>query len=139
MNIVDFQPEHLMRLRVQEAQPGAEPSLIYGQQLAAAGPAWTGVDGDLILFCAGKAMQWKGRYILWAILSREAKRYMLQITRAVRRGMLLLEGGCRFEAIVQSDFIQAHRWARMVGMQWHHREERFLPNGADADIYVRFT
>jgi len=139
VKIVDFQPEHLVRLRAQEAQSGVEPSLVYGQQLAAAGPAWSGVEEGRILFCAGKAMQWEGRYILWAILSSEAKCYMLQITRAVKRGMLLLEKGCRFEAIVQSNFDQAHRWARMVGMEWHHREERFLPNGADADIYVRFT
>ena len=139
VKIVDFQPEHLLRLKIQERQTEVEQSLEYGKALMSAGPAWTGLDGERVVFCAGKAEQWAGRYVLWAILAKEAKRHMLQITRAVKRGMLLLEDGARFEAIVQSDFEQGHRWASMVGMRWHHHEERFLPDGTDADIYVRFT
>lgn len=139
MNIVDFRPEHLTKIRVQHKQTDFEQSLQYGRELAVAGEAWTGLEGDEVLFCAGKVRQWQGRYVLWAVLSREARKYMTQITRAVKRGMMLLDENCRYEAYVQSDFIQGHRWARMVGMEWHHHEEKFLPGRIDADIYVRFT
>lgn len=139
MKVVDFRPEHLLKINIQEKQleTAGEIDLQYGRGLLAAGPAITGMIGDEIIFCGGKAKQWEGRYILWAVLSKAASKHMVRATKIARRMIALQEEDCRLEAIVRSDFDQGHRWAHMLGLQWHHHEEKFLPGGFDADIYVR--
>jgi len=141
MKIISFQPNHILQLSLQEKQQevSQEVNLEYGRGLLEAGPAVTGMDGDRVVFCGGKARQWEGRYILWAMLSKESSKHMLAATRAAKRFIALQEDGSRLEAIVRSDFDQGHRWAHMLGLKWHHHEEQFLPGGYDADIYVRLS
>lgn len=136
MNIVPFEPAHADRIDLQEEQCkiGSE---VTSEELARAGDAFTGMIGDEVLFCAGRVRQWQGRWLLWAMLSKDANKYMLQITRAIRRLIDLAAMDGRLEVIVRSGFEEGHRWAKILGMRYHHHEERFLPDGSDADIYVR--
>lgn len=139
MKIVPFQPEHALTIDMQEWQADAvnEMSPTYAQSLAACGPAFTALDGDTVVACGGCAKMWADRHIIWTLLSKDARKHMTGVTRAGRR-LLELQSG-RIEAIVRSDFEQGHRWAKMCGMKFHHHEEKFLPGGRDADIYVRFV
>lgn len=138
MKIVPFAPEHVMGLDLQEWQSEvvSELSPSYAKSLAACGPAYTGIDGDEVIFCGGCAKMWEGRHIVWSMLSKNAGKHMVAMTRAARRLIALQTG--RVEAAIRSDFEQGHRWAKMCGMVFHHHEEKFLPGGLDADVYVRF-
>lgn len=141
MKLVDFRAEHGMAIKVQKAQAEVVTEITpeYCQILAhSSDRAYTGMIGDTVVFCCGRFEVWKGRYNLWALLSEDACKHMLRITRIGRRLFDLQQGSGRFEAIVRADFEQGHRWVKMLGMKLHHHEERFLPNGGDADIYVRF-
>lgn len=139
MNIIPFTPEHALTIKLQPMQAGSlaaiDPS--YAENLARVGQAYSVVEGELVVFCGGIAPIWSGRSMLWALVSDQACKHMLFITRGVKRFIELHQGG-RIETIVRSDFKQAHRWAKMLGLNWHHHEERYLPGGLDADIYVRF-
>lgn len=139
MKIVPFEPSHLVGIDLQEWQSEitGELSPGYATSLASAGPAFTGIDGDVVVFCGGCAKMWEGRHIVWSMLSKCSARHLISITRAAKR-LIEMQSG-RIEAIIRSDFDQGHRWARMCGLSFHHHEERFLPNGRDADIYVRFV
>lgn len=134
MIVVDYKPEHALRIRVQKAQQEVVLTPEYAQSLAQ-GPAMTGLVGDDPMFCIGKQMIWEGRWIVWGLLSEDAHEHMLAITRIARRMVALQRG--RHEMIVRTGFKQGDRWARILGFTWHHHEERFLPNGKDAEIYVR--
>lgn len=138
MNVIGFLPEHAMRMKLQPAQAEVMGvlSVEYAQTLARAGKAYSVTAGDDIVFCGGIAQIWPGRSMLWALLSDTAKKHMLFLTRGVRRFVSMQSG--RIETIVRTDFAEAHRWAKMCGLNWHHHEEKFLPGGLDADIYVRF-
>ena len=136
MIILPFRPEHAAMIALQAKQREISGH-VNGSELFAAGPAVTGMINDRVIFCGGKAMQWEGRWILWALLSDEAKRHMVSATRCAKRFISEQVGG-RVEAIVRCDFKEGHRWVKLVGLDWHHREERFLPGGLDADVYVRF-
>lgn len=136
MIIVPFKAEHALRIDLQDAQRIVE-SEVSARELEAGCDAITGLVGDQVIFCLGRARQWEGRYVLWAMLSKDACKHMLAITRAARRALELCEG--RLEAVVRSDFAQGHRWAQLVGLKFHHHEEMFLPDGSDADVYVRFS
>lgn len=139
--IIDYVPEHLLQLNIQPGQREmhAEITPEYAQSLTV-GPAFTAIDGDFIIGCGGLVEQWRGRWMLWSVLSVRAKDYMVRLTFAARRTIAMQGvGRRRLEAIVRTEFVEGHRWAKLLGLSFHHHEERFLPNGEDADIYVRFS
>lgn len=130
MKIIPFRPEHLDELPGQYA-PG------HGVALAAAGPAYSAVDGNAVIACAGLMKQWDERAIAWAIMAAETGRHMLAITRAVKRGMAL-HPFRRIEAAVRADFEAGHRWMEMLGFSVEApRMEAYTPDGADAVLYAK--
>lgn len=130
MKIVPYEPRHMADMKIQKAQISAHLAI------PEVGEAITGLVNDKPVFCAGRITPWEGRHIMWAVLSEDACRHMLTITRELIYFIDLCEG--RLELIVDSEFEAAHRWAKILGFGLHHHEEMFLPNGGDADIYVRF-
>lgn len=136
IDLVTYDPTHALAMRVQELQP-VEMTPEYAQSMLA-GPAVTGLLKGQPLFCVGKVPVWRRRWLVWALLSEDAKHHMLRITRIMLRLAELQRGTGRHEVIVSTSFKQAHRWAKMAGFAWHHHEEQFLPDGRDADIYIRF-
>lgn len=103
------------------------------------GEGFAGLIDDKVIFAVGRAKLWEGRYELWAMLSVDACKHMVWVTRVAKRLLTLCAGERRLEIIVKSDFEAAHRWATMLGFRLHHHEERFMPDGSDADIYVRIA
>lgn len=135
MIIASFKPEHAALIALQNKQSEVIGA-VDAQLLADCGVASTLIIDDEIIMCGGVVEQWQGRHVLWAMLSDKAGKYLYRATKFGRRLMETRDG--RVEAIVRSDYPQAHRWVQLMGMKWHHHEERFLPGGIDADIYVRF-
>lgn len=139
MMIVAFQPAHLDRLLLQPSQAIMQPTLAdpsYGPSLAAAGPAYSAVDGDAVFACAGLIPQWQGRALAWALIAEEAGRHMVGIHKAVRRA-LDMHPFRRVETAVASDFMQGHRWAVMLGFEREGRMRAYTPDGQDCDLYAR--
>lgn len=139
MRLIPYIPNHLGMLVPQPGQFDVQPTDVkYANELAASGPGFTGfVDGSVV-FCAGRAEIWHNRYMVWAVLSENAGVHMVSITRAVKGLLNAARGDGRHEMIVRPDFAEANRWATMLGFKLHHFEERFLPDGGDANIYVRY-
>jgi len=143
MKLVPFKSEHIQVIDTQDAQLADDAytdwnSKEYSDWLAKSGIAITGLVDDEVVFCAGKVEMWPGRHLLWASLSKKAAQHMVSITKAARRGLECAAGG-RLEAIVRADFKGGGRWLEMLGFKYHHYEEKFLPDGSDAKIYVRFS
>lgn len=135
MMIVDFDPLHA-ELIVPQPLQAFEIGATSARELASGGPAATLVVDSRVVMCGGIVRQWEGRWILWSLLSADAGKYMVRATRYAQR-LIDWRRGDRVEAIVRSDFPQARRWAELVGLKWHHHEEKFLPGGFDAEIFVR--
>lgn len=139
MMIVAFQPAHLERLLLQPSQALMQPTLAdpsYGPSLAAAGPAYSAVEGDAVFACAGIIPQWEGRAVAWALIADEAGRHMVGIHKAVRRA-LEVHAYRRIETAVASNFEQGHRWAQMLGFEREGRMRGYAPDGRDCDLYAR--
>lgn len=104
----------LARIEPQPAQrwvacriAGAEGAIL------AAGPAFVAVDADARPIAAGGVAASQGAPVIgWALLSAEAGRHMLQLTREARRFLDRL-AGC--EAGIDPTFPAACRWARALG------------------------
>lgn len=137
MRVVPLAPEHVRALTGTLQVSQHMNYEMDAEMLPKAGDGYAGLIGEKVIFAVGAVRLWEGRYELWAMLSGDACKHMVWVTRVAKRLLQLRAGARRLEIIVKSDFKAAHRWAEMLGFRWHHHEERFLPDGSDADIYVR--
>jgi hypothetical protein len=122
---------------VQQRQQGLEHLLtddVYS--LLASSHAYTALDGDEILACAGVIEVAPGRAAAWAYISQDVGRRMRGVTRAVK-GFLQMSQFRRIEMDVDCEFPQAHRWARMLGFEMEcERRRSFTPDGRDCALYA---
>ena len=143
MKIIPFEPEHVRKLNVQRMQAAdilanGDPDA-YAEALAKSGTAVTGIDGDEVVFCIGRVELWKGRHTVWALMSRSAGKKMFSIVKAIRRLIDAQTGLGRLEFYVRADFIEGCKLADLMKFKLHHYEEKFLPDGSDAFVYVRYV
>lgn len=134
--VVPFRAEHVSMMQIQESQ--AELKSEVPPEALVGDDSFTVLHEDRVIAMGGFALQWKGRWVLWSTLSPEAAKHMVRITKMVKRAISMRPPG-RLEIMVQSGFEQGHRWAEVLGFRHHSHEERYLPDGGDADIYVRFV
>lgn len=138
MEIVPFEPEHLRTLVLQEAQAWMGPMLKadYGLELKRGGPAFTALDGDQVIACAGVLRMWENRDQAWALLSADSGRRFVGIYRGIRR-FLDMHDTRRVEATVDSEFAAGHRLMYLLGFQHEGRMRAYLMDGRDCDLYAR--
>jgi hypothetical protein len=138
MKIVPYKAEHMRALKLQSAQlcnlnwmPLDQAEQI--EQFT----AFTALDGDEVLVCAGVLELWAGRGAAWAFLADGVGHRMVAVHRAVRRYFDVL-GFRRLEAEVAADFPQGHRWMRLLGFELEcPRMRGYFPDGSDAALYAR--
>lgn len=142
MELVPFDQSHLKSLNPQRSQVVdlmcMEQSSTSGK-LSDMGLALTGIHNGEVVFCFGVAKQWEKRHIVWSLMSAKAGKYMLSIIRSISRLEPMFIGAGRLEVMVRADFPEGCRLVeRFFGFEFHHYEEKFLPDGSDALIYVRY-
>lgn len=91
------------------------------------GEAFTGVMDGTVVFCVGRAYGTGA----WALLSKDAGKHLLRITRIIER-LLVLNGDQRVEAYIKCDFVNAHRWISLFGFEFDRSDP-----ATGFDIYVR--
>ena len=104
------------------------------------GPAFTALDGDLVVGCAGLVLPWPGMGIGWMVLSDHIERYALWMTRIVRRFLhdaRLIYGLHRLEAMVLADNVRNQRWIEMLGFtrEQHGVARQYTSDRADGLRY----
>lgn len=138
MIVLPFEKEHLQRMVIQQRQQGLEHLLtkeVY--EVLVHSPAYTALDGDEVLACAGVIEVAPGRACAWAYISSDVGSRMKFVTKAVRRFLDAAQFR-RIEMDVDCDFPQAHRWARLLGFDLEcERRKSFTPDGRDCALYAR--
>lgn len=140
MNVIPFEPEHLERLDLQDAQRYMVSHICveYLKRLAVVGPALSAeVDGRIIA-SAGVAFQGFGMGVLWAFVSKDAGRHFVRLDRSVRR-LLELTGLKRIEATTEASFVQGCRWLALLGFENEGRMRAYGPNGEDHYRFARIS
>lgn len=141
MEVRTFQPQDLYTLsdRLQTQQMGLHRILRetgYGEALAAAGPAFTATSGGDVIACIGTIPQWTDYQRAWALLSGDAGRCMVSLTRRISRWLRFHNTG-RIDTSVHCTFDQAIRWAEMLGFQREGLMRRYDPEGRDCYLYAQ--
>ena len=72
------------------------------------------VDG-LPVVCGGTIELWPGRSQAWTFVSNVAGPHLLMATKTAQKMLRAVPG--RVEMTVVKDFVNGHRWARMLGFE----------------------
>jgi hypothetical protein len=116
-SIVPYEPWHLREIALQPHQEHLGAFLAqadFAKRLLISGPCWTALVHGQPIACAGFQEQWVGRSSCWAILSDEAGRHMLRLTRAVEKA-IWDHPAERIETTVVEGFHAGFRWAKALG------------------------
>jgi hypothetical protein len=138
MIVVPYEPRHLDEMTMQPSQRYARDFVTPEAAAAVAGfPAYTALADDQVIGCGGVVPYWHGRAEAWSFISDKAGPHFVAITRAVRK-FLDAQPQDRIETAVDIDFVEGHRWARMLGFRLETgRMEKYRPDGGTCSKYVR--
>ena len=104
--------------------------------------AWSAVDGDVLLGCAGIMRLWPGLGYAWALLTPAGRQRPLVVTRLVRQGLAEAMQREKYHR-VQADAIKKHkeacRWLEVLGFTKEGIMRRYGADGEDFVRYVRFA
>lgn len=138
MIVAHLKHEHVRTLRLQQEQRQFACALTqeYVQSLIDHGHAWTVIDGETIVACAGFVEHWHNRAYAWALIGDEAGRRMVPLTRIVRQ-FLDQSPWPRIETAVDEAFEAGHRWAKLLGFEKEGVMRHYSPEGRDCALYAR--
>lgn len=140
MRIVPFQPEHLQSLLLQPGQASVQGEIrspAMARTIADTAEAYTALaDDGQVIAVAGAFPQWEGRVKGWALLSHDAGRYMLRLTRAIRRWLDACPAR-RVEIDVDARWDCAVLWAHLLGFKHEGTMRAYAPDGSDAHLFAR--
>jgi hypothetical protein len=139
MEVRTFQPADLYAIAIQQQQESVRDAMStpgYGEALAAAGPAFTATQDGEIMACAGVITQWHGNARAWAILSQDAGRCMLSLTRQIARWLHFNNAG-RVDCAVDCEFDEAVRWVELLGFAREGRMRAYTPERRDCFLYAQ--
>lgn len=141
MEVVPFKAEHMRRLSLQKAQEGNLEWMApdHLDLMEALPHAFTLLDGDEVLVCAGVVEFWTGRAACWTFLSGNIGKRFLKAHHLVKAALetfdyrrLECEVDCRFEA--------GHRWVKALGFKCEiEMAHGYFPDGSAATIYAKVT
>lgn len=121
-----MRPADLEAIRVQPAQLewSGEATTATGRELLEAGPAWSVLEDGAPIAAGGLIHAMGPPAIAWALLSVQAGRHLLALTRWAR---LVLALPPMVEAAIDPRFQAGERWATALG---------FLPIGRPVERWI---
>ena len=136
--IVDYEPEHLLEIRHQDWQRGANQTIEHARSLTLGHCAYTAICNDTKrpLVCAGIAELWTGTAMCWASFDVDARSVIVEAHRRTRQELDRAPFK-RLEMYVLPGFWQAWRWAHMLGFQVECLKECGSPDGRDIYVFKR--
>jgi hypothetical protein len=137
---VPFEPHHAAQLAGRIPQRHL-PVLDEGwAQSMAVSDAWACMDGERVVAIGGVLTQWHGHHQVWSVVANDiGVRGLRFFTSATLRLLRFYRG--RIESVVEADFLQGHKFMRLLGFD---REtpgvmRHWFPDGADAVLYARIN
>lgn len=139
IEIVNFKEEHLKYILEtgmldKKLQPFILPE--YGKALEKAPGVFTILDDRKAIVFGGIKEFWQNRGEAWLIFGKPRTENFIEIFNIVKK-FLASAPQKRIEMVVECDFVQGHRWARLLGFE---KEadclKSYLPGGYDASLYA---
>lgn len=139
MQKVPFKAAHAARINIQPAQAWMGDMLREPDMASLEQPhAYTLLDGDNPLICAGAVKLWEGRAYIWSFLSTDFTPRKFVAMHTFAKDWIATLPFERLEAAVEDSFKAGHRWVEVLGFV---RETpgvmRKFMSGRDFVLYAR--
>lgn len=136
--IIEFDPRHLEQLNEHPHHKMLSNPTVIGEALKRdAYCAYTCFSNDnRPLICAGVVPIWENRGLCWAYLDVEARKGLFAATRRILKDIDKMPFQ-RLEMYVVPGFLEAWRWAHMLGFELESRMVCGLPDGRDLYVFAR--
>ena len=137
---IPFEPWHARKLR---DFGGQEALLAHSSDadldgLAKAGPAYTALDGERIIGCAGFVETNKYRAIAWALLQKDTPRTFFGFHRQCQE-VFSLQRYAVIVTYVKPTFVQGMRWVPKLGFRLERAYIPFwFPDGSGASEWAYY-
>lgn len=138
MIIVPFIESHLEGFEVHKDLSHIQEYLNedYARLLAAC-ISYTAIADGKVIGIAGVLNAGKGRFLAWALLTKESGKYMIPITREARKFLDSFDAK-RIETPVKHDFEIGHKWMKLLGFKNETPDGmKNYDNGVTFDLYAR--
>lgn len=132
IKMVAFNPDHLAKIDLQDAQKDERPDFIVGT-------AFTFLAGDEVIAIVGYHFIMAGVVQVWSLLSSTAKRHPLSLTKAIRTLIEFHEQELnlrRIQMMVKVGYQAGWRWARTLGFREEGLMKNYRPTG-DSWLFAR--
>ena len=140
-----FLPAHAASLRLRpgavSALSGQPPLEELARAYAAAGPAWTVLDGEEVIACGGVVRFWPGVGESWCWAGAGVDAVPVAFARLVRRIVQDLTQGHGFHRLqlhARLDDVRANRFATHLGFTLEGRCPGFGADRSTHNLYGRF-
>lgn len=133
IEVIDFDPEHLKKIQVQEYQQGECPKTILTV-------AFTLVRGDEIIAILGGFPFVPGVIHFWALLSESVRKYPLDFHKTCLKVIKWYEQNekpRRIQFEVRANYPMGCKWAESLGMEREGLMKKWAPDGSDCYLYAR--
>lgn len=108
----------------------------HGEAIEKAGNACTVLDGDIPVVVGGIFKFWQNRGEAWLIFGKVKTQDFITIFKMVQR-FISMSPLRRIEMVIDHDFPQGHRWAKLLGFEKEAECLRsYLPDGRDVSLYA---
>lgn len=138
MERIPFEPEHLDLIEFQRHQQFVM-DVANAQEIGAvlmACESYSYIHEGVCYALAGLMVPVPWRAMAWTLLSKDAGKFMLYLTRNIRQ-FLDEQPYQRIELISYASFKPSMRWAEMLGFRIEGLMEKYFPTGEDGLMYAR--
>lgn len=145
INFIPYQAEHLSQVKLQEQQKVWSKEFLkpgYAEALALPNMAWSAVNDNDIVGCAGFIPHWDGRVAVWSIFGQVPKRAWLSIVRKIEyefQNTLADHGPHRIEATTPVGFNAGCRLAKILNFEVEGLMKQYGPDGRDHFMLARIV
>lgn len=143
--VIKFDPLHLALIQAREFEARemelCEDIQARGRLYQEAGPAFTGMVGEEIMFCCGLIKLWPGVYELWAVTTPLVACLPLTFHRAIKYGfgkLRTVTGLWRVQTAIHVDHLVSQKWIQKLGLRFEGERPGYGPDKATYFGYGRF-
>ncbi len=141
IKLVEFSPEHFWQITNLQHEQLAIATIVedkYLERLQEAGPAYTYMDGNVVIACFGVADMWSGVGEAWMFVSNLVQQKPVSAIKVARWFCGILdERYHRVQTTVESDFEKGRNFLKNIGFIFEGRMWKYGPNKKDYDRYAR--
>jgi hypothetical protein len=136
VNFIKLEKHHLLKINLQEHQSNTDfTDDNYVNALLNGGNSYAIIADNMVLGAVGFIEETQDRALMWALLSKDIKQYMISVHRKIKQGIDNSKYN-RIYARVHTEFYNGIIWVKLLGLDFEGIEKQYM-KGHDYAIFSK--